>query len=147
MSSINNVQNEHVWPGGNPHAIRSHCQQREFSIDLCAVSEAPMLYRHQILTTVTTFAFEYTEVDCSKVPPSIRISPRGFNTAVLHHNTAVKCFNCCPKIIPDAGLVLDVKLQFPGLHAHLTSVLSISFCAGAVPSIQQRNCGVKFNSL
>jgi hypothetical protein len=28
----------------------------------------------------------------------------------------------CPKIILDFSMVAEVKLQFPGLHAHLTSI-------------------------
>jgi hypothetical protein len=44
----------------------------------------------------------------------------GFNTTVLCHITAMKCINGCPKIILDAGLVIDMKLQFPDLHAHQT---------------------------
>jgi hypothetical protein len=41
-----------------------------------------------------------------------------------HHGapppTDVKCFSGRPKLILDAGLLTNMKLQFPGLHAHLT---------------------------
>jgi hypothetical protein len=36
----------------------------------------------------------------------------------------------CLKIILDGGLVTDVKLQFPGLHSHLTWILSTFFSLG-----------------
>jgi hypothetical protein len=48
---------------------------------------------------------------------------------VLHHIAVVKCVSGCPKIVMDTGLVVDMKLQFPGLHALLTLNLSI-FCVG-----------------
>jgi hypothetical protein len=41
----------------------------------------------------------------------------GFNTTVLHHITAVKYISRRLRI------VADVKLQCPGLHAHLTEIL------------------------
>lgn len=44
------------------------------------------------------------------------------NVTVLLHGTLVVCE--CPEIILDVALVADVKIQFPGLHAHLTSVVS-----------------------
>jgi hypothetical protein len=72
-----------------------------------------------------------------KFSPSICICSCGSNTAVLHHSAAVKYFNCCPKIILDAGLVLHVKLQFPGLLAHLTSIHTICFCAGTVDTREE----------
>jgi hypothetical protein len=40
--------------------------------------------------------------------------------SVVHHITVVKYPNGCSKIIPNLGLVADVKFQFPGLHARLT---------------------------
>jgi hypothetical protein len=58
---------------------------------------------------------------------SIRVSTYGFNTKVLHHITVVKCVSWCPKIILDAGLVVNVMLEFPGQHAHLTSIFSSYF--------------------
>jgi hypothetical protein len=42
----------------------------------------------------------------------------GFNTIVLHHIMVMKCVNSCPKIALNAGLIDDMKLQFPGLHIH-----------------------------
>jgi hypothetical protein len=53
-----------------------------------------------------------------------------FNPTVLHHITILKCVNGCPKIIVDAALDADLKLQFPGLHAHLTLMLAIVFSVG-----------------
>jgi hypothetical protein len=53
--------------------------------------------------------------------PSTRVFTCGFNTTVLHHITTMKCVNGCPKIIP----VVDVKFKFPGLHVHLTLIISI----------------------
>jgi hypothetical protein len=38
------------------------------------------------------------------------------NRTALQHITLVKCVGTCPKTVG------DVKLQFPGLHAHLTSI-------------------------
>jgi hypothetical protein len=49
----------------------------------------------------------------------------GFNTTVLHHIRDVQCVSWCPKIILDAGLVVTVTLEFPGLHDHLTSTFSV----------------------
>jgi hypothetical protein len=43
---------------------------------------------------------------------------------VLHHITVMKCVSGCRKIILDTGLDVDVKLQFHGLHTHLTGILS-----------------------
>jgi hypothetical protein len=57
--------------------------------------------------------------------PSTSIFAYGFNMMVLQHITDVKCVNGCPKIILHAALVVDMKLQFPGLHIHLTWILSI----------------------
>jgi hypothetical protein len=56
--------------------------------------------------------------------PSVTIFTRGFNTTVLHV-TVLKYVNGCPKITLVAGLVMDVKLHFPGPHAHLTSIPSM----------------------
>jgi hypothetical protein len=47
----------------------------------------------------------------------------GFNKPVLHHTAVVNYVSSCPKIILDAGLVADVKLQLLGLHTHLTWIL------------------------
>jgi hypothetical protein len=72
-----------------------------------------------------------------------------FSTTVLQHITAVKCVKGCPKMFLDARLVADVKLQFPGLHAHLTSILSISSCGDigkSKPVPAQRNCGSNMNN-
>jgi hypothetical protein len=33
---------------------------------------------------------------------------------MLHHITLVKCLNGCPKIVLGTGMVVYVKLQFPG---------------------------------
>jgi hypothetical protein len=49
----------------------------------------------------------------------------GFITTLIHHLSVVKCVSGCPIIILDSGLVAEVELQFPGLHAHLTWVLLI----------------------
>jgi hypothetical protein len=57
--------------------------------------------------------------------PSRRVFTRGFNTTLLRHIAITKCVNGCPKIIPDAGLVADVKLKFRHLYAHLTWIFSI----------------------
>jgi hypothetical protein len=64
MSSITNIESEHVWPDGSPHAIQTHYQQRQFAINLCAASWALTLYQREMVITITTVAFEYTEVDC-----------------------------------------------------------------------------------
>jgi hypothetical protein len=48
---------------------------------------------------------------------------------LLHHITVVKCVRACRLTILAGGLVADAKLQFPGLHVHLTSILSTLFCA------------------
>jgi hypothetical protein len=58
---------------------------------------------------------------------SIHILIYGFNMTVLHYITIMKCVNGCPKIVLDTGLVTDVKLQVPGLHAVLIKILSICF--------------------
>jgi hypothetical protein len=47
---------------------------------------------------------------------------------VLHHMEVMKTATGCPKIILDAEMVMDVKLLFPGLHAHLTLSLLDLFC-------------------
>jgi hypothetical protein len=47
------------------------------------------------------------------------MSSHGFNTTMLHHIIVLNFVNGYQKIILDAGLVMGVKLQFPGLHAHL----------------------------
>jgi hypothetical protein len=65
-------------------------------------------------------------MDCWKMHQSIRLFTCGFNTTVLHHITAMKCVSG-PKTILDAGVVALVKLQFCGLHAHLTSIGLISY--------------------
>lgn len=44
-------------------------------------------------------------------------------STVLLHGTLVVCE--CPEITLDVALVADVKIQFLGLHAHLTSVVLI----------------------
>jgi hypothetical protein len=46
-------------------------------------------------------------------------------TALLHIRV-LKCVNGYQKHNLDAGLVMDVKLKFPGLH--LTWILLTSFC-------------------
>jgi hypothetical protein len=58
-----------------------------------------------------------------KICPSTHVFTCGFNTTVLHHITAIKYVNGCPKIIP----VVDVKFKFPGLHVHPTLILSFFF--------------------
>jgi hypothetical protein len=50
----------------------------------------------------------------------------GFSMMVLHHVTVVKCVNSCTKIILDAGLVVDMKLQFPARK--LTQLIPLDFC-------------------
>lgn len=57
--------------------------------------------------------------------PSIYIFAYAFDMKVLHHITVMKCVSVCPKIILGAGLVVDVKLYLPGLHAHLIWTLLI----------------------
>jgi hypothetical protein len=54
--------------------------------------------------------------------PSMRTFTCRFNRRVPQKITAVKCVNGCPKFIPDAGLVADMKFQF----LNLTWVPSIS---------------------
>jgi hypothetical protein len=56
--------------------------------------------------------------------PSLSVFTSGFNTTLLQHTAVAKCVNGRPKIIPDVGLVAEVKLHFPGLHDHLTSLLA-----------------------
>jgi hypothetical protein len=74
------------------------------------------------------------------------------STQVLQCITAVKCISGCLKIMPDIGLVTDMTLQFPGLHAQMTWIFSIVFIGdiwkpGSLPlkSILGRSCG-KFSS-
>jgi hypothetical protein len=47
------------------------------------------------------------------------MSSHGFNMTVVHHIIVLNCVNGYQKIVLDAELVVYVKLQFPGLHAHL----------------------------
>jgi hypothetical protein len=86
---------------------------------LWAASQALTLHRHELVTAIASASFEHAKVEYCKMCPSIRALHYGFNTAVPHI-TVVKCAKGCPKVILDAGLVADMKLQFPGLHAHLT---------------------------
>jgi hypothetical protein len=53
--------------------------------------------------------------------------PYGFNVTVLYHITVLKFVNGCLKNALAARCLADVKLPFPGLHVHLTSLLSIFF--------------------
>jgi hypothetical protein len=53
------------------------------------------IWRLQQLVTL----FKHTQVDCWKMCPSVLVFKCGFNSTVLHHVTAVKCVNGCPKII------------------------------------------------
>jgi hypothetical protein len=46
---------------------------------------------------------------------------------VFYHITGVKCVKGCLKITLEAGVVVDVMLQFPGLYTCLTSIVSIVF--------------------
>jgi hypothetical protein len=64
--------------------------------------------------------FQNTYVDYWKMCPSLRVFICGFNRTVLHHITVMKGVNRYPKVILDAGLVADAKLQCPGLYVHLT---------------------------
>jgi hypothetical protein len=57
--------------------------------------------------------------------PSPWIFMCGLNMTMLNHVVITKCINGGPKIILDAELVTDVKLQFPGLHSYLTWILPI----------------------
>jgi hypothetical protein len=59
--------------------------------------------------------------------PSVGVLAFDSNTAVLYHISVVKCPNDLLKFILDDGLVADVKLQLPGLHANRTSIFSIFF--------------------
>jgi hypothetical protein len=53
--------------------------------------------------------------------PSVSALICSLNTTVLHHIAVMKCVSGSPRINLDAGLVGDMKLQFPGLlHVHLT---------------------------
>jgi hypothetical protein len=49
-----------------------------------------------------------------------------------HHNTVV---NGCPKVKSSSGLLADVKLQFPGSHDHLNSLLTNSFCGAYASTV------------
>jgi hypothetical protein len=69
--------------------------------------------------------FEHTKMDYWKMCPSLCAFACGFNTSVRHQSTLLKCVNGCLKTTPDAGLVVEVKLQSRGQHAHLTWILSI----------------------
>jgi hypothetical protein len=71
---------------------------------------------------------------------------------VLHHIKNIRCVNGCPQIILAVGLVADEKLQFSGLHAHLTSIVSIYFCGDickpkctTIESTPERNCDLEVN--
>jgi hypothetical protein len=54
--------------------------------------------------------------------PSVHIFTCGFNMMVLHHITDMKCITDCLKSIPDARMVMDVKLQFPGLDSYMNTL-------------------------
>jgi hypothetical protein len=74
-----------------------------------------------------------------------------------HHSPPPRCRRGRQKIILDSGLVANMKLQFPGPHARLTLILSISSArVGAdiwkpkcvpIQSLVERNCVVEFNDL
>lgn len=49
---------------------------------------------------------------------------------VFYHVTGVKCVKGCLKIILEAGLLVEVKLQFPGLYTHITSIILTVFMWG-----------------
>jgi hypothetical protein len=76
-------------------------------------------YWHVLLAAIAFIFFDHTIVDCWKMCPSINVFTRGFNTLVPHHTAGVKCIKGCPKITRDAGLVADVRIQVPRLHAHV----------------------------
>jgi hypothetical protein len=87
--------------------------------------------------------------------PLARVFTCGFNTTLFRCITVLKCVNDCSKIILGARLVADVKLQFPGLHAHLTEIFLNFFFYGdigkiqslPVQSIPKRKYGVECNNL
>jgi hypothetical protein len=87
----------------------------EFSV---AASQALTFYWHELVAAITLIW---------NICPSMRVFTCSFNTAVIHHIRIVKYVSGCPKVILDVGLVADVKFHFPGLHAHLTLILSIFF--------------------
>jgi hypothetical protein len=63
---------------------------------------------------------EHTELNYWKMCPSVRVFTCGFSTAVPQHIAVVRCISGCTKVILEAGLASDLRLQFPVLHAHLT---------------------------
>jgi hypothetical protein len=117
-----------VWTDENPHGIRHH-QQWEFSINLWAgilgdCLTGPLIFPKWVGGTITFIFFEHTTAVYWKICPSVSVFARAFSTKVLHDITIVKFVNGYPKIILEAGSVADVTFQFPGLHVHLTWILS-----------------------
>jgi hypothetical protein len=49
-----------------------------------------------------------------------RVFACGFNKMMVHHITMAICVTVCLKLMLESGFVSNLKLQFPGLHAHLT---------------------------
>jgi hypothetical protein len=75
---------------------------------------------------VTLIFFEH--VGYWKMCHSIHVFTCGFSFMVLHYITIMKCLSDCLKMMLDVGEVTVVKLQFSGLHTHLTSALKNFFC-------------------
>jgi hypothetical protein len=44
--------------------------------------------------------------------------------------TFVKCLSVSLKVILNVGAVADLKLHFPDLHVHLTSIFTVRFALG-----------------
>jgi hypothetical protein len=93
--------------------------------------------------------------DCLVAPSSLIIRKMYLSVHIFacSFNTipTMKCVNGCLKIILDTKWVTDVKLEFPGLYAYLTCILSF-FSVGIFENqrlqpIQERSCGVKLNNL
>jgi hypothetical protein len=122
---ITNIYNEHLWSNKNPHVIRSHLQQQEFSINLSAriLSKCPadpnILSAQFGGSDYLNFHLTHLNGLLEDVSFNTRISIWfQHDDAPTYHSREV--LSGCPKLILDVGLVEDVKLQFSGLHALLT---------------------------
>lgn len=66
----------------------------------------------------------------------------------LHHIAVMKSAGGSPKIILDAGLVMDMKPKFSGFHIYLTWILLVTFYGDIwkprpvpVQSVLETGCG------
>jgi hypothetical protein len=100
--------------------IQSHHWQWQFSINLWAgILGNCLTVHHIVLAWVSGHNFLWTHGNRQLCALQYKSS----HVAKHYNIMVVKCVNSCPKIVLDAGLVTDMKPQFHGLHAHLTSIL------------------------